>query len=281
MKHSFFISSEPKAIEQFLSTGERQRTTFEGLIFIYTREGEAQIEIDDRLYTLQAKSLLSILPHHVYLIRKRSSLFRTCTFAFTFDFMSDFPFLLSEKISEKIQLLPLVRLTRDEQIRMNDDLNVIQRYYQLTRHPSQREILCSLAFVFTAEVKGIYSRNPIKITTTHCEELTDRFFHLLQKKFHTHREVAYYANKLCITPKYLARIIRQVTGETPTYWIAFFIVREVKALLKSTTLTVTQLSEQFNFPNSSFFAKYFKRQTGISPAAYRKGNNPITRVTNH
>ncbi|MDP4240670.1 MAG: hypothetical protein Q8904_14500 [Bacteroidota bacterium] len=208
MKHSFFISSEPKAIEQFLSTGERQRTTFEGLIFIYTREGEAQIEIDDRLYTLQAKSLLSILPHHVYLIRKRSSLFRACTFAFTFDFMSDFPFLLSENISEKIQLLPLVRLTRDEQIRMNDDLNVIQWYYQLARHPSQREILCSLAFVFTAEVKGIYSRNPIKITTTHCEELTDRFFHLLQKKFHTHREVAYYANKLCITPKYLARIIR-------------------------------------------------------------------------
>lgn len=273
MNFPFYISSDSKAIEQFLPLAIPQRTTFEGLVFIFTFEGKAEIEIDERLYTLQVKSLVTILPHHVCRIIKRSSHFHACTFAFTFDYMNDFPFLLSENISAKIQLLPLVRLTRDEQLRLNDNLNVIRRYYQLTQHPSQREILCSLAFVFTAEVKGIYSRNPIKITTTHREELTDHFFHLLQRKFHTHREVTYYASKLCITPKYLARIIRQVTGKTPTYWIAFFTVREAKALLKSTTLTVTQLSEQFNFPNSSFFARYFKRQTGISPIEFRKDKN--------
>lgn len=85
----------------------------------------------------------------------------------------------------------------------------------------------------------------------------------------THRDTTFYADQLCITTKHLSRVIQQVTGHTPSYWIADFTVREAKTLLKSTTLTVTELSERLNFSNSSFFARYFKRHAGVSPQEYR------------
>lgn len=111
----------------------------------------------------------------------------------------------------------------------------------------------------------------MKATATHKEELTENFFRLLHEFFSSRRDVSFYADRLCLTSKYLARVIQQVTGHTPAYWIADFTVREAKTLLKATTLTVTELSERMNFPNSSFFARYFRRHAGVSPQEYRKG----------
>ena len=112
----------------------------------------------------------------------------------------------------------------------------------------------------------------MKATATHKEQLTENFFRLLHESFSAHRDVAFYADRLCITSKYLARVIQQVTGQTPAYWITDFTIREAKTLLKSTTLTITELSERMNFPNSSFFARYFRRYAGVSPQEYRKGD---------
>lgn len=273
MMNTFFVSNQSDALLRFLPADAPQRNNLKGLVFILTNAGQAIVEVDGRSYTLLSGSLLTLLPSHLLHTVSCSVDFQCFTIAFPFDAMVDFPYLLPSLITEKIERSPFLLLSTAEKELLTDEHKAIMRHYGLVNHPSYKEILRSLIFVFTAETSAIYANHPVKATATHREELTEKFFRLLHDSFSTCREVTFYADQLCITPKYLARIIQQVTGHTPAYWIMDFTVREAKTLLKSTTLTVTELSERMNFPNSSFFARYFRRHTGVSPQEYRKGGD--------
>lgn len=271
--NSFYVSQQSDALRHFLPADAPQRNMLNGLLFILTTSGQAMIEVDGRSCTLQSGALLTLLPHHLLHTVSQSADYQCLTIAFSFDAMADFPYLLPSLITEKIERNSLLILSTEEKEHLINMHAAIMRHYALVNHPSYHEILRSFIFIYTAEVSAIYAHHPMKATATHREELTENFFRLLHEFFSTHREVAFYADHLCITPKYLARVVQQVTGHTPAYWITDFTVREIKTLLKSTTMTITELSEQMNFPNSSFFARYFRRYTGVSPQEYRMGGN--------
>jgi AraC-like DNA-binding protein len=99
--------------------------------------------------------------------------------------------------------------------------------------------------------------------------LLDRFMNLVQENFREQREVGFYADRLCLTPKYLSKVIRDNSGSSAGEWIDNYVALEAKALLKSTNMTIQQISEELNFPSQSFFGKYFKRIVGVSPKEYR------------
>lgn len=103
--------------------------------------------------------------------------------------------------------------------------------------------------------------------------LVDRFLVLVQKSFKEERQIEFYASQLGVTPKHLSRILKQTTGFTAADWIKNYILLEAKVMLKSSTLTMGQISTQLNFPSQSFFAKFFKNATGLTPKQYR--NTPI------
>ena len=76
--------------------------------------------------------------------------------------------------------------------------------------------------------------------------------------------------KRCILPKHLSNVIKELTGKSASQWIDDYVVLEAKTLLKSTNLTILQISEELHFANQSFFGKYFKQHTGLSPMRYRR-----------
>ena len=84
------------------------------------------------------------------------------------------------------------------------------------------------------------------------------------------RSVNFYADKLCLTPHYLSSVIRETSGQTVMQWINQAVILEAKVLLKHSNLLVFQISDELNFPNPSFFSKFFKRMTGMTPAEYQK-----------
>lgn len=269
MTSPIFISSNSNALLHFLPLNKPSRNTFTGIVFIITTQGEAMVEVDGHTHTLNCGTLLTLLPSHLLHTTECNNNFQCLTLAFTFDSMADFPYMIQSSIPQKIESTPTISLLKQEQDRLENWHQLIACHYELNTHPSYREILHSLIFIFTAEISTIYSGKPVKQSASHSEELTDSFFKLLHQYFRTNRETKFYATKLCTTSKYLSKVISMVTGHLPSYWISDFIVRETKTLLKSTPFTVTQISEQFNFPNSSFFARYFKRHTGIAPQEYR------------
>ena len=85
----------------------------------------------------------------------------------------------------------------------------------------------------------------------------------------TEREVAYYADILCITPKYLSQVSRTITGLPASQWIQFYASFELVSLLNDTTKTLTEVSDLMHFENVSHFSRYVKKTLGKSPSEYR------------
>ncbi|MGM9735747.1 MAG: helix-turn-helix domain-containing protein [Candidatus Cryptobacteroides sp.] len=101
------------------------------------------------------------------------------------------------------------------------------------------------------------------------EIIYSRFIELVELHHKTEREVAFYADKLCITPKYLSQIVKDVTGRTALDCIEDYVVSEAKAMLSLTARSIQEISYELHFPSQSVFGKYFKRVTGLSPKQYR------------
>lgn len=104
------------------------------------------------------------------------------------------------------------------------------------------------------------------------KEHFNKFISILSENYTREREVRFYADKMNLSPRYLTTTIRNVSGYTVSEWISRFVIKDAKYLLKHSDMTIQQVAYELNFPNQSFFGKYFKNNTGMSPGTYR--NNP-------
>ena len=108
-----------------------------------------------------------------------------------------------------------------------------------------------------------------KDATPYKNSIVERFMELVQEHYREERLIGFYADKLCITPKYLSKLVKENTGRSAGEWIDSHVILEARAMLQSSDMTIQQIAASLNFPNQSFFGKYFKRATGLSPKQYR------------
>lgn len=99
--------------------------------------------------------------------------------------------------------------------------------------------------------------------------MSAQFLALVQENFKKERFLEFYAEKLQVTPKHMSRTIKKQTGYTAVEWIERYVILEAKVLLKSSNLNIQQIADELNFPSQSFFGKYFKKLTGLSPKEFR------------
>lgn len=102
------------------------------------------------------------------------------------------------------------------------------------------------------------------------ELLFMKFRKLVSIHFLQHRDVGFYASVLCVSPKYLSSSVKTISGRTAREWISDTVIAEMKYQLTNTTLTIKEIAYKLNFSNISFFGKYFKAQTGMSPTFFRR-----------
>lgn len=107
------------------------------------------------------------------------------------------------------------------------------------------------------------------------DELLLQFTKMVSENYKEHRKVSYYADKMCLTPKYLSTIVYEVGGRYARDIIAEFVICEAKRCLLNTSMTVQEISDYLHFSCQSFFGKYFREHTGMSPQAYRQSPNQI------
>lgn len=99
-----------------------------------------------------------------------------------------------------------------------------------------------------------------------------RFFDLVENNFKKERQISFYADKLCMAPKYMSQVIRSASGKLAGDWIQERVILEAKLLLLDGHHNVQQVADALNFSSQSFFGKYFKAATGMSPKAYVAAN---------
>ena len=112
--------------------------------------------------------------------------------------------------------------------------------------------------------------NDEKPTSTRHKKVFEMFIDLVEKHHNKERSVGFYADKLCISSKYLSQIIKKVSGFSAPDIINKYVILEAQHLLRHTDLSVKEIADQLNFPNQSFFYKYFKAHTGCTPNSYRQ-----------
>jgi len=156
------------------------------------------------------------------------------------------------------------------------ELELMKTYYGMLHkivcqkeNPNRLEIVKHLTLAFFYLTGSQMHKLPEKEKKSKQEVLLEDFLGFVQKHYKEERRVEFYADKLCLTPKYLSTVIRQTSGKTAGEWIDEYVVLEAKALLKSTKMTIQQISDELNFPSQSFFGKYFKRLAGVAPKEYK------------
>jgi AraC family transcriptional regulator, transcriptional activator of pobA len=183
---------------------------------------------------------------------------------------------LSVDIQERVPLYlsvhdnPWTQLNKEELELMTDYYKMLQRSIRDKENPHRLEIVKHLTQAFFYGSGYRYQNLQKTEKKSKHDILVERFLNLVQTNYKVHHTLYFYADKLCLTPKYLSKVIKENSGMTANDWIDNYLTLEARALLKSTNMTIQQISDDLNFQSQSFFGKYFKRHVGTSPKEYRK-----------
>ena len=154
---------------------------------------------------------------------------------------------------------------------MNVDFELFRLRLELPDNSFKREVLGRVMQIFLFDLWTVCQHGLSQIETSdNTARIFLRFLSLAQQHARTEREVAFYADKLCITPKYLSQIARTITNLPASQWIQFYAAFELVSLLNDTTKTLTEVSDLMHFENVSHFSRYVKKTLGKTPSDFRQ-----------
>lgn len=269
---AFFMPEATAAPETELPAYGKDSVTSGGVHILLVTAGTGCIAINGTEYELCRGCVIVLLPYQAVALLGKSEEFGYDYLFFDFDFLADFPLALPPEQSERFGKNPCIHFDEAGFEAMNRCYDMLWTYYTAVDHPSRTGILKAQLFTLICELLYRSAKQSASVRKTRAEVLTDRFFYLLHRNFRTQRTLGFYAGELCITTKYLSKTIRRTTGNTVGFWIEEFTVKEAKRLLRTTQEPVAEIADRLHFQNSSFFAKFFRRHTGVSPTAFRRGD---------
>lgn len=160
-----------------------------------------------------------------------------------------------------------------------DQLDVLIKYFHMLHqnaldlNPYTRHIARSLmsAAAYQLMAYGEEAERHTKAERTHSRKFSyvQTFLRLVRANYRSQRAIAFYADKMFISPKYLSLIIKEATGRSAAEWIDSYVLQEAKNLLRYSGKNVQQIAYELNFTNQSSFGKYFKHLTGMSPTRFQ------------
>ena len=169
----------------------------------------------------------------------------------------------------------------------NDWLGGIQKYtrtiFKIEKMPLlSREIMVSfLRTMLLMVCEELLRHEDMALNTDtssiHDKEIFNQFLQLLSSQEQKRQRVAFYADQLHITPKYLSSISKKVSGKNPMRWITESTMQDCYSLLKDTDMSIKEISNKLGFPNSSFFSQYFREQANVTPMEYRVEHKRVVR----
>lgn len=243
------------------------------LTIILCTGGRKELQINFADYTLTPGSLAFIYPNSMWRPLATSSDFEAHYFSIQgtsakeWNAFIDLDTVFS--LSSYIAKHPHTQLSLDETLVMTQYLNLLKSRYEAD---AQAIIIRFILSAFTLELNRIFTarEKSDRSKISRQEDILWKFLTLLKQYHQEERTVNFYADKMCISPKHLSSVIKQMSHKTAHELIADFVTMTAKRLLKTTTMSIQEISDELNFANQSFFGKFFKQNTGQSPSAYRR-----------
>ncbi|HCO67263.1 MAG TPA: AraC family transcriptional regulator [Dysgonomonas sp.] len=245
---------------------------FKGIVFAVCLRGTGHIQINFKEYTVVENTIVTIPPNQIVQVIDHSEDFLIEMLAFSPDYIIGMSLPKNYDIPKKIVSSPVLSITKEESEEILRYHTFIVTAFKNKRHIFFEHVIKGLLYSLLMVIAAKYidsTEDKKDKASTRSEEIVDEFFPLLRDYHMQERSASFYADKLCITTKYLSGTLKKVTGRSVNAWLEDAIVMSAKILLKSSDLTVLQISDELNFPNPSYFGRFFKKVTGMTPKEYR------------
>lgn len=241
--------------------------------YCFCTSGSANFMLNDQLLEIKADDLFIGIGEQVFSKLHVSEDFHARMILVSHQYIQDgiaglnqlWPFL------HYLYTTPITHLTPQESHWASFGLDYIMTRMKRVETQFKRETMTALIRLFYFDVCDILTAHcqTATLQNSGCYKIFDKFIKLLSENFRSERNVSWYSSQLCITPKYLSEVIKQVSGKTAGQWITEFVIIEIKQLLTNTSLSIKEITQRMNFTNQSFLGKYFHNVTGYSPTEYR------------
>ncbi|MCR4852518.1 MAG: helix-turn-helix domain-containing protein [Prevotella sp.] len=244
------------------------------LIMICTA-GKIQINYDGQPFTIQQDELFLSVPGSTLSDYMQSPHFDCKILLVRPSEALTYKNMQNQKVNSLLYIKthPVTRLSENDKSIVFDYYNLICNRIQDEKHHFFNSEIRALLNAFLLRIVGIMDRNmDLSETniTVHGEQIIEKFLRMVSEDGGRNRLVEYYADKLYITAKYLSTLVRTSIGRTPSEVIQAATMKEIERRLRYSDESLKEISHSLNFPNTSFFGKYFKQRSGMTPNNFRK-----------
>lgn len=260
---------------------------FDGMAWLLCFGGRIDLEVNLQPVTLCENSVLVTNPKSFIELKDIDWDGFDCYMLFiSHNFIRDVNFDLNilgsiPRLSSGQRIEPVQNITADEAVLLKEYFNILSSNAKNNddnhaKNYSKSIARCMIA-ALTYQLIQIVSRR-IKTPDDEPRSRFRRptyvhdFIDLVHEYHRSERSVAFYAEKLFISPKYLSLLIKEATGRSAAEIIDEYVILEAKNLLRFSGKNIQQISYDLNFPNQSSFGKYFKHLVGMSPSEYQRSN---------
>lgn len=255
---------------------------FDGYIIFFLKKGRFSIDFNLNSFEIRERSLLVSVPGNIIKLssfnEERVGDAELLFVMVSREFMSGIRYDFNKVFQESIRFWnnPCITL-QDSDLTMAEDYFNLARKIVSSNRENKREILRALLTSFTFVTIDVWTR---QLSDSNLKEsrsaarvnrIFERFMALVTEFHNSERGMAFYADKLCLTPKYLSKLVKQSSGRSAPDWIDAFVILEAKNMLKYSDMAVKEIAYALHFPSQSIFYKFFKAHTGLTPTEYRKG----------
>ena len=236
--------------------------------------GHAQYTVDTKMHEVSAGDVIIISEEQVVADYMLSQDCKGIALIMSYDFFQN----IVSGVHELSALFlfarthPVFHLDDNQTKALENDIEHIKEKIIDVGHRFRRELVMTMLKALVIDMSNIIYRfqQVGDEAQTRAEVIFRDFIQTVEKNYRTERRVSWYAQQLCITSKYLSETVRTVSRRTPSDWIDSYVTRELRVMLRNSTMSIKQIADELNFANQSFLGKYFKEHVGMSPSKFRK-----------
>lgn len=244
----------------------------EGGAIYFCRKGWAHATIDLKDYEIVENTQVVLLPGTIIRINGCSSDFTASFFRFPKEMFMEACMRFEPIFFRFIKEQPCYVLPQENTGAINGLIRATTAIYNDRENRFRNQIAKNHLQSFMLDIYDkcyrYFGKHKIE-GGTRQDEIFKSFVSLVHEHCASQREVSFYADKLCISTKYLTGICKAVTGDSAKKIIDDFAILEIKVLLQSTELTIQEIADRLSFPDQSYLGRYFKRHEGMSPKEYQ------------
>jgi len=237
---------------------------------IICKKGYIKLRVGLNDFTVSPNMLMIILSEQIIQLIEVSPDFEACYILIRkgfFEIQNDFKMGLD--LQTNLFNNPCVQLSETEMEEVLVIFYILKNKVEENTDLFLKEVIQNYIRALFYIACNIFFKSNEKAIKTRKEEIFEKFISLLAQNFRQEQNIGWYAEKFYLTPKYLSKIIFEVSGKHAGDWIKDYIILEAQALLNSSSLTIQQISDELGFSNQSHFGSYFKRYVGVAPKEYK------------